>query len=565
MTQTAGQNDSLSLPKTGIRNSWVFAILWLLTFVIYLPAAKAGWVIDAAGWLHNIRSLSFWHYINNSQSGINSLYQFTQFTTYIFYRLFNANPYAWHTLQVTMHVVNAFLVYLLCSRLFRDSGIKNGKNIALWGVALYTVCPHISEVIVWEASFHYLQGFMLILAILLCVQQFQYRQQIKYAWVAGIVFFCSTYSLEIFYLTPWFVLTLALYYRMALGYDKRIFKKTLLWFFVPQLIMFALHIVVLLTVYGGHFAHIAENVVKPISVYLNRPPRYVFHIFFFGRFFSFETRHYVYKLVSSTKGLMLFYTLFILVCGYLISQIKRMGMKGKAGVLLFVWVIICMVILLPIEFPEMLLVFYDRYTYFLDAFIYMLLALLVSYIPHQKISLFFVTVYGIINLYFTVQLNLQWKRSTYVDNRLLNELPDPGNKTVILLNIPENMNGIPMIGAQPDGEYKMMLELFTNKHLPNKIYDAQSFNMVTKEDGAHVNVMNDSVIQVTLNQWGTWWWYEGHGGRGYENDDYKLNMADIGHWYKITLKHPADNYLLLFEAGSAWKTVDMSKKNVEQD
>ncbi len=557
-------NASLTSEQPVLKNGWIFVILWALTFIIYLPAAKAGWVIDAAGWLYNITHLKFWNYINNSQSGINSLYQFTQFTTYVFFRLFGANPYAWHTLQVTMHAINGYLFFLLCNRLFSDSGIKNGRNIALCGVLLYTVCPHISEVIIWEAAYHYLQGFMLILAILLCVQKFQHTQQTKYAWLAGIVYLCSTYSLEIFYLTPWFVLSLALYYRYAIGFDKSALKKTLFWFFAPQLILFGLHIAVLLLAYGHHFAHIAENVVKPISVYLNRPPRYVFHILLFGRFFSFEVRHKVYKLVSSTPGLVFFYTVFVLVCCYLIWRLRKMEIKGKAGLLLFVWVMMCMVILLPIEFPELLLVFYDRYTYFIDAFIFMLLALLASYIPNKAVRISLLVGYGLVNLYFTTLLNLQWKYATYVDNRLLHELPDAGNKTVILLNIPENMNGVPMIGAQPEGEYKTMHDLFVGTKIPNKIYDAQSFNMLTKDDGAHVTVINDSVINVTLNQWGTWWWYEGHGGRSYENEDYRLNLVDLGHWYELTLKHPAANYMLLFQNGSMWRQVDMTKRNVDQ-
>ncbi|MCW3121720.1 MAG: hypothetical protein JWQ38_1212, partial [Flavipsychrobacter sp.] len=33
-------------------------------------------------------------------------------------------------------------------------------------------------------------------------------------------------------------------------------------------------------------------------------------------------------------------------------------------------------------------------------------------------------------------------------------------------------------------------------------------------------VINDSVINVTLNKWGTWWWENLTGSYSYENKDY---------------------------------------------
>ncbi len=546
-----------------IKNVWVFALLWLLTFILYLPAAKAGWVIDSAGWLYNIRNLKFWDYINNKQSGIPSLYQFTQLITWCIYKVFNANALAWHTIMVSLHAINSFLFFLIFRRLFDDSGIRHSFRIAIAGVVLYTVCPHISEVIVWEASFHYLQGFLFILIILYCLQQFLHTRANKYAWVAGIVYLCSTYSLEIFYLTPWFTLVFILYYRYVLDHDKVVFKRSLYRFFVPQLIFFGMHVAMLLLVYN-HFAHIAENVWQPFSSYISRPPFYIFHILFFGRYFPQEVRKAVYLAVGSNAGLIIFYNIFVLLCLSLFSRFFALSMKAKAGVFLLVCVMISQVILMPLAFPDFLLCFFDRYTYFTNAFIYMLVALLTSYISNKYISTSLLSLYALLNLYFTVKLNVLWKRATYIDNRLLHNLPDPGNRTVLLLNMPENLKGVPMIGAQPIGEYKLMHELFVNKDLHNKVYDVQSYNMLDAGDGAHITVINDSVIKVTLNEWGTWWWYEGHGGYSYHNEDYKMDMRDPGHWFDVTLKHPASQYLLLYQQGDQWREVNMNKKNDDQ-
>jgi len=545
-------------------NFGIFIILWLLTCIIYLPAAKAGWVLDSAGWLNNIRNLKFWHYVNNTQSTIPSLYQFTQLTTFLIYKLINANPYAWHLLMITLHTLNCFLFFTICSRLFEDSGIKNGKNIAFAGMLLYTICPHISEVLVWESAFHYIQGFLLILLILLFTQRYFHTTLKKYAWISGILYFFSTYSLEIFYLTPWFVLLLTLYYRHVLNYDKKVFKKVIYNFVVPQLLMFALHLIILRSVYNGQMAHLGPNIWQPFSTYICKPPRYLFHVLFLGRFFPLETRRIVYLAVGSNAGLIIFYNIFVLVCLHIISKFHTMQIKGKISVLFFAWVIVSVSILLPLAFPDMLLLYYDRYTYFLDAFVYMLLALLVSYIPVKYVGAILLAIYGLINVYFTIKLNLYWKHSTYIDNRLLKDFPNPGNKTVLLLNLPECYNGIPMIGAEKESQFKMLYKLFVNKDYSGKMYDVAAYNMITREDGAHVYVHNDSLITVTLNQWGTWWWYAQYGGFSYENEDYKLEMKDMGHWFDLKLKHPADQYLLLFQQGDQWKTVNMKKKNEQQ-
>ncbi len=127
------------------------------------------------------------------------------------------------------------------------------------------------------------------------------------------------------------------------------------------------------------------------------------------------------------------------------------------------------------------------------------------------------------------------------------------------------MNGAPMIGAQPEGIFKGMMEVYSGKIIPNNIYDVASYNMVADYNGAHITVKNDSVITVVLNHPGTWWWYEGHGAKSYETPDYKVDFKTVGQRYDLTLRHPASQYLLLYSVGDVWKTVDMNSKNVQQD
>ena len=261
------------------------------------------------------------------------------------------------------------------------------------------------------------------------------------------------------------------------------------------------------------------------------------------------------------------YSLLACVFAYGFMRIRQMSGIGKAVFLFFAFSILTICFVMPLSFPgDALLIFYDRYTYFADPFMYLLGVLIIAaLIKNRYLLIGLFCIYFDISLYFLIVVNTYWMQSDTINNKLLRRLPDPGNKTVLLLNIPENMNGAPMIGAQPEGMYKMMKEVYTDTLVKNKIYDVASYNMSANFDGAHVEVLGDGVIRVTLNHWGNWWWYEGHGAVSYENEDYKLDMRDMGHWYDLTLKHPADQYMLLFSVGDKWKVVDLNKKNIKQE
>ncbi len=558
-------NNTLLSKFSGNKNSIIFALLWVLTMIIYFPAAKAGWVIDAVGGIYNLKHLSFWDFINSTQSATQSLYQLYALDLFVFYKLWGVNVWMWSLLFISLHAINAFLLFIFCRNIFFDSGIKNGVIISLCGAIVFTVCPHISEVLIWKACFHYLQGFLFILLVMLWVQKYQHTQKTKYIWGSILIFILSAHALEIFYLIPMFVLTIALYYRFALGYDKAVFRKTLLYFFLPLVVLLGLYFMALYNRYGFLTPHIHNVFSQSWIEYLSKPPKYLFHILALGRYFSIHAKDKVSAFFGLAVVLIVFYSLVLLLLLDLVTRFKKLNNTGKAICLLLVWVMMTLAFLMPLPFPNTgLLVFYDRYTYFADGFIFMLLALFISSYANKYIATAIFFIYIGFNIYFTTEVNRYWKHSAFITNRLMHDLPAAGDKIVLLLNLPENMNGVPMIGAQKEGQYKMMCEVLMGSTIKNTIYDVASYNMQGDKDGAHITVSNDSMIHVTLNQWGTWWWYGGHGAKNYENEDYKCNMIDPGHWYELTLKKPASQFLLLYEVGDQWKTVNMNKRDEDQ-
>ncbi len=548
------------------KSYWAFPALWLLTLCIYIATSRVGWVIDGVGFLYNMNHTGFWDFINRTYSGDQSFYQILTFHYYLFYKLWGLNPWLWGLLYITLHSLNAYLFFIFSKRVLSDTGIAKSGLLAISSAVIFTISPHISEIIVCRAYFHYLPALALTLSILLCVQQYQHRQEKKYIAAATFLFLLSVFTLEIFYLIPVLVLCLAAYYRFALGFDKRQFRNTFLYFFVVQIILLGVYFLALVSVYKQFAPHRVEF-EQGIVDYLSKLPKYLFHIVFLGRFFSAGVKDAVYAVCNSWGTLIAFYS--VLLCGiaYAIRRLPAMGSYAKAMFLFFLLGMLNLCFLMPLQFPgSALLVFYDRYMYFAAAFIYLLLALLTArFIKNKYAIIGLFCIYIDLNLYFTIQLNTYWINSDKINNKLIRNFPNDESKTVLLLNIPENMNGAPMIGAQPESMFKVMLEIYTGYTPKNTIYDVASYNMVTDYNGAHVKVVNDTVISVMLNHTGTWWWYEGHGAKSYETPDYKVDMKAVGQRYDLILKNPSEKYLLLYSVGDTWKKVDMSKINVQQD
>ena len=559
-------NIATPIEQKEVNSKWVFLALWIVVFLIYIPEGQSGWVIDAAGWIHDMKVNTFWNFLNRTQSNSQSFYQLFALHYFVFYKLWGLNPWMWSLLYITVQAANAFFLFLLCRNLFKDSAIKHGQLIALSGAAIFCACPHISEVVIWKACSHYLQGLLFILIILLWTQKYLHSQQNKYIWYSAIVFFLSAFGLEIFYLIPFFVLGLILFYRSALGVDKQILAKSIKYFILPQLLILCAYVVAIYLTYKFFRPHKTE-ITENLASYLAKPVKYLFHILFLGRYFSMEMKNRVYSLCQQIPTLVDFYPILTGLFLYGFAKFKQINIHFKLILLLLFWGMLSLFFVTPLSFPGAeLLVFYDRYTYFSCGFLFMLLALLAAWLaPNKYVLIGLFCVYVDFNLFFTIKVNTYWIDSDQVIRKLLKTLPEPSGKTVLLLNIPENMNGVPMVGAQPDGIFKALKEVYTDTLVPGKIYDVASYNMVADYNGAHVTVINDSVIQVGLNHMGTWWWYEGHGAVNYETPDYKVDFKTKGLLYELTLKHPADNYMLLYSVGEKWKETDMSLKNKQQD
>ncbi|MGN6566373.1 MAG: hypothetical protein ACTHJ0_00395, partial [Flavipsychrobacter sp.] len=300
------------------------------------------------------------------------------------------------------------------------------------------------------------------------------------------------------------------------------------------------------------------------QTYLSVPLKLIFHTLFLGRFFPNDIRTKVYELCTANASLIIFYLLLFLVIGYIALRLKTIAVRWKAAGLFLIWMLLGVSIVVPMPFPDIQLSVFDRYVYFMTPFLYVLVVLIIS-VASAYIAVGIWAAYFIVNSYACYKVSRYWQRSAQIVHKLVASFPDVGDKIVLLLNNPENMNGISMIGSRPESNFKVLYNItHEGKKINTTVYDVASYNMLRKEEGAHVTVENDSTLKVTLNQWGTWWWFRYMGAADRETAAFRLNMRDVGHWYELTLKQPASGYILLYETNEQWKQVNWSLKNADQ-
>lgn len=537
-------------------------------FALYLPAAKAGFVSDFTGWLDQVQNHSFAQYINRSNFDVVSLYQVTQAVTWGFYQLFGINAWLWHLLFITLHVVNATLLYRLCSGMLLHSGAPRHRHIATTACVLFCITPYLSEVVVWEPSFHYLQGLLILLLIMRAVQQYMLTPAGRHIWLALVLYALSTHTLEVFYITPWLALSLAFFYRPLVPSGPATFRRAARYFFLPLLALFALRILEFRILHGDWTSRVGSSTIMDISESgLGKPAKYLFNLLLLGRYLPSEwhlstlkmstLRDQVYTFFDSAPGLIIFYSLSILTPLRALARRARLSAIARASVFFWGWSLAALLLVTPMWFGTVLLIVYDRYTYFAAPFFFTLLATALWSIRGRYLRTSLLTILLLANLRFSVQASRYWGKAQHIIHNLLHNLPASQDKIVILLNLPDSMHGAAMIAASQPSEYRLMRNLLTPQApYHGKLYDAMSFNMDTPDDGAHVRVINDSTVRVALNQYATWWWYAGFGGHDYENEDYTIRMT--GGDFELTMKHPASQYQLFYLAGRQWKQVNMN-------
>jgi len=545
----------------------LFVFLWIAVAILYLPSYKAGFVADFFNALVRYHEGSFSYFLNREGAYVRSLYQFTQLQLYALISLFGVHPVPWFLLFTGLHALNGTFLFLLLRRLLTSFGIRRCTLIAVSSALLFLFNPNITEVTIWKGGYHYLTGVLMQLFILLCCLRYLSSHQSRYTWLAGIVFALSTYTLEIFYATPFLTLFLILGYRWKALVDFRATNKAILYFFLPQLVLFLIHLVTFRLVYGSWVAHYGSTSDFAIHLHdvLPRFGKYLFYLVFMGGHIREDLRIQVYDVLSQPLAYYALLLLFLGLASYLLFRFKKLQPFLQIFAFLFAGLLCGLVLATPIWFDDSFSLYNSRRCYHTGLFLYPILALFIfSIFQNIRFSVLLFAAYLLVCISLTVNMVFRWRRAAGIQYGVLRTFRWQSSDPVLLLNIPTYYKDVRIIPAGEGNEFNKQLKIFGHDTVAQRLYSVSSYNMQNYWDGAHVTVLDSLSIKVTLNQSGSWWMYNYRGATNYENDLYKVTFGDSGMDYLLQLKSRPPGMVILFQQGEEWRVVDMNRRNVEQ-
>ncbi len=187
-----------------------FFLFWVIATLIYLPAYQGGFYEDFHGILQYYRDNDFIGF-SNIHGNINKhLYQGTHIILYGLLSLFGRSPLPWLLVFTALHAINAGLVFRFFSRLLAWFDWKDNQWVVFTATCFFLISPQASEIVIWKSCIHYLTATFVIFTILTwSLRYLADTSRSKYIWMSIVLFYLSTFMLELFLLIPVFAAAMA--------------------------------------------------------------------------------------------------------------------------------------------------------------------------------------------------------------------------------------------------------------------------------------------------------------------------------------------------------------------
>lgn len=547
----------------------LFLVFWVLSAAAYLFAAKGGFVRDYPFFLQEFHDYSFSRFV---LSPTQSLYYGVNLVHYILFSLFGQHALPWILTFTALHSLNAAMVFRFLNSYALRLKARIPQYYFLLISVLFLLGPMATEPVIWKVCSHYLISVYFILQILNWLFRYLSTGQRKYAWYIGILFYLSTFFLELFYTTPLFILIITSSLRYSDAIDKKQYRSVLKNIFVPLLLLFGVYFLSLKYVLGAFVARLGTDQGSSMGAIFKPGNLIEKYSLYFGRVIGMDylwpqgTRDKWYQWVTTGA----FQAIAgILVTGLILFSVFRFRkMRADRQLLfsLFLLSLLSLAVALPMYFYPSFLYEGFRYYYFASIFIYAwLILLLFSFIRKRLIRHIIIGLFFLGNAVVTLYLLREVRRAAEVQWGLLKQYKWTAAPQVVLLSMPNYLKGVSIMGRYDFGNFQRNLHLLTGTKTSGKIYEVAGFNMTSKYDGTHVMVIDNKTIKVFFNQFGNWWWDGYIGASDYKNELYTFDVDGASASYTLTFHEPIPaSTVLLYAVGKDWHVVDLKNIGGEQ-
>lgn len=529
----------------------LYICLFLGTGLLYLPTMNAGFVTDVTGGIERIQNQPFQNVLHSF--GFPALNQLSVLGFYLLYKGFGTFGLPWFLIFCSLHALNAFLAFALFKRLFEVFRLKNAMKIAFIGAFLFLIHPYQTEVLVWRACLNYLLVTAFLLTSLFYLIQFLQTKKSNYLNLVHGFFILALFTFELALMLP--LLALCFYSIWCWHFQQRLhFLSFFYKISIPQFLLsigyFGLH----KFIFGnwiGHYGastHLQFSPLKMMGTLVN----YVLKHTFFVRSYSHTYKEKLFSLGGQYGWVFCLVILGAILFLFFYKKTNNHTPSKKLILLLIASFGITLLPVLNLFFYWIQWVENDRYGYLPSVFGMMLLVLLLFQLP-TIIRYFLLLVCLLTSIGLLVKTNQYWKISTEVYQSLLADYRWQEAENVVILNIPDNYNGVYLFRIIGRGSgLKDALTTIKQQKISGKIWEVAQYNMVRPTDGISVKMNTPNQLNIEFNQWGNWFWRNGVGvGKTHKRSIYTAHFQ--GNGYRLDLKNPPANTIFIYQDGKKWK------------
>ncbi len=523
-----------------------------LTLLIYFPTHQSGFVTDFYGWQYMFAGKSFYNAINTF--GWHANQQFSSLLMFGLYQLFQVNGWGWYLAFSIMHGLNGWLMFLLFKKLLVRQKISSAALIAIVASLLFLLSPYAAEVLVWRVCFHYIvSGFLILSILLLAIRYFETSDSRWVLW-AQFLFVLSLFTLEMALVTPLLIIAIVLWWHS--GNELNRMRSKIARLIIPQFVLIGFYFCLNKLVihdWMGHYGsdvHLHFKLADVLSNYFHYAMKYLF----FSRYLDYAVEKEIFGLTEGIAGIAVFSVIFLLLFILFIIFYKRLPVRIQSAGCCWILFSVALIPIITLYMVTLLHGENDRYGYIASMFFWMIIILLISSLP-KKIFYPLSTALIVISILLSIKMVGWWEASSKIYYSLLQDFRWYGRDQVIVLNIPDNYQGLYLYRIYNDpSALKEGLELIRGNPYTGDMHDVVNFNMMTPQDS--VSIRQDSANSVTLHfaQYGNWWWRNGIGASDYENDIYSVHFDGDCH---IHFKNLLPDHVIIYQAGDKWREFEM--------
>lgn len=529
-----------------LKNLHVFLIYLFFTHVFYGITWKAGFVTDFTGLQERLAGANALGILNSF--GFPSIQPFLNLFYFIFYKLFHIHALGWYLCFTSMHALNGFLIFRWSEQLLKKTAQSHAFLIAFWGALLFLCSPYQTEVVIWKVAFNFLLTTALTFNTLFFLEKWRISPDNQALLIIHSSFILALFTFELSLAIPFLVLIYLLWLPTKASIQQSLFQIIL-----PQFLLLGGYFGLTKWVIGswvGHYGpkvHFQFNWTEMVAHVWHYQAKFIG----FTRYLDHQWKEKIYVFLLQPVVAYGLTTLVVIVLAYLFFRKKNPTAPLKIAGLLWLLFAIALLPIINLFFNYLLWVENDRYGYLASAFFYLLLVFASFQLPRLYRNVALIALVGF-SSYLLLRTNFYWSKSTKLYWSLIEDFDAYQAETVYLLNLPDNMRGIPMFRDFSGAGKGFTDALIYLRQQPysGQLFEVAQYNMTDASNGVNVTAPTPQNIVVTFNQWGNWWWRKGSGATNYETEQYQ--WLNEGHHYQLQLKAGFPQPVYLYQDKGTW-------------